>query len=60
MNKIKLFYSILKEFDKGNDPSFKDYDVTLEQFGDVVEMIALGNLIENATIQRGGIFNKVS
>ncbi|MDW0115066.1 YjcQ family protein [Sporosarcina saromensis] len=59
MNKGKLIYSILKEIDKGNEPSFKNYDVTLEQFGEVLEMMASGNLIENAIVQRGGIGNKV-
>jgi len=59
LNKRKLIYSILKEIDNGNEPSFNDYDVTLEQLGEVVEMMASGNLIENATVQRGGIGNKV-
>lgn len=59
MDRRKLIYSILKELDKGLEPRHTDYDVDLQFFGEVIEMINRKNLIENATVIRGGIGNPV-
>lgn len=56
MNKRKLIYSILKEIESGNKPSYLDYKdaVTLEEFGSVVEMMGNAKLISSYTVVRGG------
>lgn len=59
MDRRKLVYNILKEIEKGNEPRYTDYDVELQFFGEVVEMMQGENLIENATVIRGGTGNPV-
>lgn len=59
MNRDKIIYSILKELENGNEPTANDYEITLEQFGDIVEQIVDSNLIKNAQVIRAGIGNKV-
>lgn len=39
MNRKKLIYSILKELEQGNEPKQKDYELDLEQWGEIAELI---------------------
>ncbi|QEO62957.1 hypothetical protein EVS87_012245 [Bacillus altitudinis] len=59
MDRRKLIYSILKELDKGLEPRHTDYDVDLQFFGEVIRMMESKNLIENASVVRGGMGNLV-
>jgi hypothetical protein len=59
MDKKKLLYSILKEIKQGNEPNAKDYGLTIEEFGSVVEMAKDEGYIKNAGISRGGRGNPI-
>ena len=59
MDKRKLIYSILKEIEQGNEPKYTDYDIELEDFGSVLEMMQEGQLIKGAKVQRAGQGNKI-
>lgn len=60
MSRNELIIAVLKAVESGNEPNHNDYDVTKDEFGDVVEMTSNEGLLENATVQRGGIGNKVA
>lgn len=54
MNRRKIIFSILKEIEKGEqEPKHADYDITYEQFGDIVEMMQNDKLIEGASFAKG-------
>lgn len=59
MNRKKLIYSILKELEQGNEPKQADYEIDLEQWGEVSELIRDEGFAKNVTVQRAGIGNKV-
>ncbi|GAB0170534.1 YjcQ family protein [Lysinibacillus sp. CTST325] len=59
MDKRKLIYSILKEIEQENEPKSQDYEISLEEFGTVVEMMQSDGLIKGALVQRGGRGNGV-
>jgi hypothetical protein len=59
MSKQKLMYSILKEIEKGNRPSQLDYDITKDEFGEIIELLLDEGMLKNASVIRGGIGNKV-
>lgn len=59
MNKKELIKEILKSIEKVNEPTFIDYDLTKEDFGNLVDLMVDENLIKDATVIRGGIGNKV-
>jgi DNA-binding Lrp family transcriptional regulator len=54
MNKKKLLYSILAEIKQSNEPKAKDYGLSIEEFGSVVEMAKDEGYIKNAGVSRGG------
>lgn len=54
MDKKKLIYSILKELDNGNKPTAKDFGVTVNEFGAVLELMMAERYITGAIIQKGG------
>lgn len=54
MNHKKLMYSILKELEEGNTPSKEDYDLDLEQWGEIAEVIINNGFAEKVTVQPGG------
>ena len=60
MNKKRIIYSILKEIEKGeNEPRFTDYDINLDEFGDLVKLIQNDELIKGASVIQGGMGNHV-
>lgn len=59
MNRKRLIFSVLKEVEKCNYPNCSDYDVTKDQYGDIIDLMVSNNLISNASVVRGGRGNKV-
>lgn len=59
MDRKKLIYSILKELEQGNEPKQSDYELELEQWGELAELIRDEGYAKNVTVQRGGLGNKV-
>lgn len=59
MNRKKLVYSILKELEQGNEPKQKDYELDLEQWGEISELILDEGYARNIKVTRAGIGNKV-
>lgn len=59
MNRKKIIYSILKELEQGNEPQRTDYDLDLEQWGELAELIRDEGLAENISVTRAGLGNKV-
>ncbi|MGF7431080.1 YjcQ family protein [Thermoanaerobacterium thermosaccharolyticum] len=59
-NQEKILYSLLIEIrDKQNFPTYKDYDISKDEFGHIVEMALEEGYINNAKVLRGGIGNHV-
>lgn len=59
MNTKKIIFSILTEIKKGEqEPKPSDYDLSIEQFGEMVQIMIDGDYIKNAGISRGGEGNK--
>lgn len=54
-----MIYSILKEIEQGNEPKSKDYEIQLEEFGIVLEMMQNDGLIRGALVKRAGIGNNI-
>lgn len=52
MNKRKIIYSILKEIEKGNNPSKEDYGMTFDEFFDIALFLKKEGLIRNETITK--------
>jgi hypothetical protein len=59
LNRKKLIYSILKELETGQEPKQSDYDLDLDSWGELAELIRDEELAKNVVIQRGGMGNKV-
>ncbi|MGP4071297.1 YjcQ family protein [Piscibacillus sp. B03] len=59
MNRKKLIYSILKELEQGNEPKRENYELELEQWGEIAELIKNEGYVTEITITRGGQGNKV-
>ena len=55
IDRMKIMLSIMQELnDKKNIPRAKDYDITQNDFADIVEMCQDEGYIKDAVIQRGG------
>ncbi|PLR69108.1 YjcQ family protein [Bacillus sp. UMB0893] len=59
MNRRKLIFSILKEVEKSEYPTFADYDISKDQYGDIIDLMISNKLVSNASVVRGGRGNKV-
>lgn len=59
MNRKKIIYSILKEIEKGNEPKREIFDLKLEEWGEIAEIIRDEGLLEGVIVQRAGIGSKV-
>lgn len=59
MDRKKLIYSILKELEQGNEPKQSDYELELEQWGELAELIRDEGYAKNVTVQRAGQGNRV-
>lgn len=59
MNRKKLMYSILKELEQGNEPKRDDYELDLEIWGELAELIRDEGYAKNVTVQRAGKGNKI-
>lgn len=59
MNRKKIIYSILKEIEQGNEPKMEDYDLDLEAWGGIAEMIRDEGYARRVKVQRAGIGNKI-
>lgn len=58
-NKRKIIYSILKEIEKNeNEPSSKDYGISIAEFGDIIDMIEGEGLVKGSGVSRGGRGNE--
>lgn len=56
--KLKIMLSMMHEIDKGNYPKFSDYGITVEEFGNIVDMCKNEGYIEGGAVSRGGQGNK--
>lgn len=59
MNKEKLLYSLLKEISKNNYPTREEYEISLEEFGEIVELALNEGYIKGASVIRAGKGNLV-
>ena len=59
-NKLKIMLSFMRELNDGNIPTANDYQITRDEFGDIIEMCQDEGYITGAHILRGGQGNKVS
>lgn len=59
VNQLKIVISLLKEFSDGNIPQAKDYDITNEQYWDIIDAMQDENLIKGVKFSRGGQGNKI-
>jgi hypothetical protein len=59
LNMQKILFSLLKEISNNNYPSRQDYGISLDEFGEVVEMAVSERFIEGASVIRGGKGNCV-
>lgn len=58
-NKKKIIYSVLKEIEKSeNEPSSRDYGISIADFGDIIDMIEDEGLIKGSGVTRGGRGNE--
>lgn len=51
MNRKKLIYSILKELEQGDEPKQTDYELDLEQWGEIAELISDEGYAKNIMVQ---------
>lgn len=58
-NKLKIMLSFMRELNDGKIPNAADYELTNDEYGDIIEMCQNEGLIKGATIQRGGQQNRV-
>jgi predicted transcriptional regulator len=59
VSKRKIIFSILKELDKGeHEPTALNYDISTEEFGDIVDMMLRDGLITGGKVIRGGMGHK--
>ena len=59
MNRKRAMYALLREIERGNEPTFKDFGLTNEMFGEIVELAMNEKLIADAIVKRAGCGNKV-
>lgn len=59
MDRNELIYRILLGIKEGKAPKWTDFGITKDEFGGTVENMSNDKLIENATLSRGGLGNKV-
>ena len=52
-DKLKIMLSFMRELNDNNIPCAADYDITADEFGDIIEMC------QDAKVIRGGQGNKV-
>ena len=58
-DKLKIMLSFMRELNDNNIPCAADYDITADEFGDIIEMCQDAGYIKNAKVIRGGQGNKV-
>lgn len=58
-NKLKIMLSFMRELNDDNIPTADDYQITQDEFGDIIEMCQDEGFIKGAHITRGGQGNKV-
>ena len=58
MNRKKLIYCILKNLQDGQVPKKSDYDLDLEQWVEIAELIGEEGYAKNVLASRAGIGNK--
>ena len=60
MNGEKIRYSILKEIDNGNRPLHIEYEITQNEFCDIIQNFIDEGLLANAKIERMGSNKRVA
>lgn len=58
--KLNLIYTILNDLEQGKQPTNNDYEIELELFAEMLEIMQLEGLVHGATVQRAGRENKVA
>jgi len=58
-NQLKIVVSILREITDGNVPSANDYEITNEQYWDILDAMQDDSLIKDVRITRGGTGNPI-
>ena len=53
-NKLKIMLSLMRELNDGNTPKASDYDITDQEFYDIVDACQDAGYIKNVRIARGG------
>ena len=53
INKLKIVISILKEISESNTPTENDYDLTSEEFFDIIDAMQDDGLIKGVRFARG-------
>lgn len=59
MDREKIIYIILNKLQDGQEPKQTDYELDLQKWGEIAELIRDEGYAKNIRIQRGGIGNKV-
>ncbi|KRF53843.1 hypothetical protein ASG98_25625 [Bacillus sp. Soil531] len=60
MNGEKIRYSILKEIDNGNRPLHTEYEITQNEFCDIIQNFIDEDLLANAKVERMGSNKRVA
>lgn len=58
INKLKIMLSFMRELNDGNIPNADDYEISNEEFWDIIEACQDENLIKGADIVKGGQGNR--
>ena len=59
INQLKIVISLLREFLDGNKPTAYDYDISGEEYWNIVESMQDEGLIKGVSVVRAGQGNKV-
>lgn len=59
-NRDKVIFSVLKELEEGRVPTFNDYGLEKEPYGEIIESMIDDKLIKKAQVVRSGIGNSVT
>ncbi|MEG1725927.1 MAG: YjcQ family protein [Anaerovoracaceae bacterium] len=59
INKLKVMLSFMRELNDGNVPQAKDYEITDEEYWDIVDACQDEGYIKGVSFVRGGQGNKV-
>lgn len=59
VNKLKVMLSFMREVNDGNVPSAKDYEISSEEFWDIIELCQDEGFIKGAAFQHGGMKNEI-